>query len=479
VWDETSFHDVIHLIAPHADRTLFAGVRQVPPGHMLIASRFGVRVERYWDFDYPLTGAEDPVDPTDDHAAIVAFRETLDEAVRLRLHADVPVAVYLSGGLDSCALLGLAARHAPRPLTSFTLGFEHAAYDETEVAREMAAHAGATFTPVRVTAHDLAGAFEDAVCQAETVVRNPNAVAKYLLSRAVRDAGFKVVLTGEGSDEILAGYPSFRRDLVFAEEREPAARARRIAELGAQNEVSRGLTWPDADTNGLDSVAARLGFAPTFLEAFSTTAARLAGLLSTPYSARFTTRDAYAAFIDSLDVEGQLRGRHPVNQAMYVWSKGVLPNVILAILGDRMEMGHSIEGRVPMLDTHVVERARALPMHLKIRGATEKYILREAARDVLPPSVYRRQKHPFLAPPTAAASVGPLAELVQDTLRGPDLADLPFFDRRRVVALLDGLAGASAAERRSLDPLFLVLTSACFLQRRYALAGAPQLASYG
>ena len=122
----------------------------------------------------------------------------------------------------------------------------------------------------------------------------------------------------------------------------------------------------------------------------------------------------------------------PVHQSLYLWSKTVLPNYILMILGDRMEMAHSVEGRVPFLDHHVVELIRSMPVRQKIRGMTEKYVLRQAARPVITDTVYRRQKHPFLSPPATLNQDGRLNEIMQDTLRGPVMASVPFFDRRKV-----------------------------------------------
>src|SRR5262249_15225431 len=142
-------------------------------------------------------------------------REALDEAVRLRLRADVPVGCYLSGGLGSCAVLGPAAPPHAGPIRALTLTFHRADYDEGPIAPGMGDRARADFHPIPVSQSDLADHFLDAVVQAETLASNAHGVAKYLLSRAVREAGYKVVLTGEGSDEILAGYPHFRRDMLL------------------------------------------------------------------------------------------------------------------------------------------------------------------------------------------------------------------------------------------------------------------------
>jgi asparagine synthase (glutamine-hydrolysing) len=210
-----------------------------------------------------------------------------------------------------------------------------------------------------------------------------------------------------------------------------------------------------------------LGFVPSWLEAHATLATRLCALFAADFAAEFAGRDPYRAFLDGLDVAGQLAGREPVNQSLYLWSKSGLPNYILAVLGDRMEMAHSVEGRVPFLDHHVVELVRDLPMAQKIRGMTEKYVLREAARPVLSATVCRRQKHPFAAPPAALAPGERLYELMQETLRGPVMASLPFYERAKVVALLDDLPALDADARAALDPVLTILLSACCLHQRY------------
>ncbi len=158
-----------------------------------------------------------------------------------------------------------------------------------------------------------------------------------------------------------------------------------------------------------------------------------------------------------------------LNQSLYLWSKTMLPAYVLTVLGDRMEMAHSVEGRLPFLDHHVAQLARDLPISQKIRGITEKYVLREAARPVLTATVYERHKHPFLTPPSALSPGERLHELVQETLRGSTLASLPFYDRKKVVALLDGLPSLSDDARIAFEPILMILLSACCLHERYKL----------
>jgi asparagine synthase (glutamine-hydrolysing) len=176
-------------------------------------------------------------------------------------------------------------------------------------------------------------------------------------------------------------------------------------------------------------------------------------------------------------VAGQLAGRAPVNQSLYLWSKAALPSYILAVLGDRMEMAHSVEGRVPFLDHKVVEVLCAQPVHQKIHGMTEKYVLREAVHDVITDTVYKRQKHPFLSPPATLNPKEKFSALVNDTLRGSSLASIPFFDQRKVVALLDSLHNMDEGARVANDPVLMILTSACVLQERFRLGSGTQTES--
>ena len=469
-WDHEYFYQ--HATGPALnDRTLFAGVHQVPPGHYLIATQNSCQIRRYWDFNYP-TAAQLATDRRDDASYIDEFRQVLDDAVRLRMRADVPVGCYLSGGLDSCAVLGLASVHARQPIHAFTLSFDQAAYDESAIAEEMARHAGAHFYPIPIHQSDLADHFSDAIWHAEGLCYNGHGISKYLLSRAVRDAGYKVVFTGEGSDEILGGYAHFRRDMLVhnPEGQDPQEVARLLAELESSNSVSRGLLLPSGDSIPVDSIRRVLGFVPTWMEIAATMASKRLSIMAPDHRAHFAGRDSARAFLNQIDVPSQLAGRDPLNQALYLWSQSFLPNYILVLLGDRMEMAHSIEGRVPFLDHHVIECLRRIPVALKIRGMTEKYLLREATRHVLTDTVYRRQKHPFLSPPVTTLPGERFHQLLQDTLRGPTLTALPFFDPKKVIALLDRLPTMTDGDRVAWDPLFMSVLSACVLQERFQLA---------
>ena len=467
-WDAESVYHAVEFGA-HPVRTLFDNVFQVPPGHYLLATDKHVHLKQYWDFNYPQTDHQALERSDADYAA--EFRHALEEAVRIRLRADVPVGCYLSGGLDSCAVLGLAAKHHPEPIRAFTLTFDHGDYDEEAEAKEMAAKVGAEFYPIPIRQDDLADHFSDAIFQSETFCFNAHGVAKYLLSRAVRNAGYKVVVTGEGSDEILGGYAHFRRDMLLYNQngQDPATIQSLLRDLEELNPVSRGLLLPDGEAKPLENVKRLLGFVPSWIETFSARSLKTQELFSSEFGTMIGTRHSYQPLFSDLDVRGQLIGRDPVHQSLYLWSKTVLPGYVLIMLGDRMEMAHSVEGRVPFLDHHVVEVIRSQPVAQKIRGMTEKFVLREAVRDLITDTVYRRQKHPFLSPPATLNPKKKLSTFVEDTLRSPVLGSIPFFDQRKVIALLDGLDGMAEGSRITHDQILMTLVSACVLQDRFHL----------
>ncbi|MGA2795313.1 MAG: asparagine synthase (glutamine-hydrolyzing) [Roseiarcus sp.] len=430
-WDHAAVHRRLTLMNL-CDETLFQGVRQVPPGHYLLVSRSGARLFRYWDLDYPRE--DEPQLGLDFPAQVARVRELLIESVRLRLRSDVPVGCYLSGGVDSCAVLGIASRLSAKPLAAFTISFEQENLDEAAVAQEMAKHAGATFHCFRVNGDVRADYLVDAVAQNENLMLM-NGVAKYVLSEKVRDLGYKVVLTGEGSDEIFGGYREFHVDKLrhhggTIEEWREVAPGRQRAPPGSAPVLPH-----------FKKIYNRIGFVPAWIRAWWMRARKTQEILAADFLAATGKADVCQAFLDSIDIAGQLAGRPRLHQSMYLWTKLVFPSVMLGSLGDRSEMGHSIEGRLPMLDAELVEFVKRLPVDSKISGATEKHVLREAARPFVTRQVYERRKHAFRAPPGVPDRT---RDVVQDILRSEALQALPFFDVGAVRRSLDAVNDPAA-----------------------------------
>lgn len=462
-WDEESVFRQLFLCVPE-DRSLFRDVRQVPPGHYLVATADSVRVSSYWDADYPRGDAGGS--RLTRQECVSRVRDLLGEAVRLRMRADVPVGFLLSGGLDSSSVLGMAAARAGGPAAAFTIAFGHADYDESAEARQTAEQLGADFRPVPVSEADVADHFAASVWSGEMVQYNAHGTARYLLSRAVRRAGYRVVLAGEGADELFAGYgfcqaarlsgapgrflPRWLR-LLFRLCR-PANPTERL--------VGRTSPW-------LARLVRVLDFPREMVAYLAEALAGLRSVLAADFLARFAGRDPYREFYQGISAGGKLRGRHPVKQILYLWLKSIFVNYILA--ADRLDMSHGVEVRLPFLDHRLFEYTRNIPAALLAAGTREKAILREAARPFIPARVYGRPKRPFLAPPSTLSPGNKLYHFLQDVLRGPMTKAVPFLDRAAVLTLLDRLPSLDDKARAAFDPLLMMMASLCVLQDRYRL----------
>ncbi len=456
-WDHAALFQASSLQYPLPGRTLFRGISQLPPGHYLLAWPGGVSVHRYWDMDYPASQTREPA------RAELTLLERTGDAVRVRLRADVPVAFQLSGGIDSSAVVALAARELGAGLPCFTVGFDEAdrdqaGYDEAELAAEVARHVGARHHVIRVGGDDIARHFEASVTAGEGLAINGHITAKYMLSRAIREAGYKVVLTGEGADEVLCGYAHLRQDLRGSP-----------SHLESTNRAQVGIMLPGGASLSLSAVEERLGFVPTWLLAKGSLGHRIRGVLREEWMRSEERPDPFAELVDAVDVAGQLKGRERPLQSIYLWSKLALEGYILRTLGDGMEMAHSIEGRLPFLDHELFAWLKDLPLSLKIRGGTEKHVLREAMRPLLPASVVSREKHPFLAPPHLGSGNPAMRALLFDTLGSSAARSLPFFDLAKVRAIAER-AQEARAERTALDPVLFFFLSACALHEHLHLS---------
>ncbi|MDF5729619.1 MAG: asparagine synthase (glutamine-hydrolyzing) [Rhizonema sp. PD38] len=456
-WDQESFFQQLFLYV-NQDRTLFEGVYQVPPGHYLLATRHDIQLIRYWDLDYPRTDELNPHYTNTEY--IEQIRYKLEEAVKIRLRADVPVGSFLSGGLDSSAVLGIAAKYSSEPIRAFTVTFNNAGYDEEAIARETATLVGSDFQPIRLNQSDFSDHIANVIWHAETLDTNSRGVARYLQSRVVHDSGYKVVLSGDGSDEIFAGYGYVKQDLRLNHAKQ------NLGETLGKNLMTR-TSSPNTTPAFLASVQRTLGFVPSWLKNVAVDRAFFPILLAPDYAAKFAEQDVYNLFLDQFDLPGQLVGREPIIQSLYLWSKSILPNY--SLFAERLEMAHAVEIRIPFLDHHFFELVRQIPVSLLTYGIQEKYVLREAARPFLTNTVYTRPKHPFTAPPATLTTNNRLYQLMQDSFRSSVMASVPFFDQTLIIALLDRLSAMTERQRIALDSTLLMLLSTCILHSRYHL----------
>ncbi|HEY75937.1 MAG TPA: asparagine synthase (glutamine-hydrolyzing) [Thermoflexia bacterium] len=418
--------------APLAPRTVFQGIRELPPGHYMRVRADSHTVTRYWGLSFPEAGHEDPMGMEE---AAARLRDLLADATRLRLRADVPVGSYLSGGLDSTLIAALIRHHVPDTLCTFSIAFQEAAFDERPYQEIATAFLRTAHRRTECTNADIGTVFPEVVWHAEAPLLRTSPAPMFLLSRLVHESGIKVVLTGEGADEFLGGYNIFKEDKVrrfWARQPDSAWRPLLlhrlypyVADLSRGGDAflraffRRGLT--EVDQPGY-----------SHLIRWRNTRS-LHRLFSAALREALGEYDPVGEFLSTLD--GLLPRWSPLAQAQYLEVATFMSPYLLSSQGDRMMAANSVEGRFPFLDHRVVEFAARLPSHLKIRGLQEKYILRKSAQGLLPPEVWQRRKQPYRAP-IHPAFFDPPPDYVEAMLSPESIREAGLFDPEAVAQLV-------------------------------------------
>lgn len=471
------YHQLMQTIVPGT--TAFSGVHQVKPGHVLsIQRRDGrLRIDEkcYWDMPFPEQDARGKM--ADQQEYIDAVREQLIEAVQLRLEADVPVGCYLSGGIDSCSIVGLSAASTQGSVKSFTIGFDSADYDETPIATEMAESVGAEQDILRLNADHLYDHFEETLWHTERTIYNTLGVAKLLMSRRVNQVGYKVVLTGEGSDELFGGYPAFRRDMFLHGLDHLSAEERREWEgvLNENNKLFKGAMLAEQNVED-PALTDKIGFTPSCLQPWLASSQYVPDLLHPEHRRTLQGYSPGAAIADTFNADA-LHNRHPLDRAQYVWIKTMLEGQILTWGGDRVDMANSMEARPPFLDHHLAEYAATLPPSMRIHGRTEKYVLREAMKGLLPETLYRREKFAFMAPPahTDPKKWAAMRSLASRHLSPERIKETGLLDPQGVDALfrLHESSDTSAATQTKLDAVINHLIGVQVMHQHFVADDIP------
>lgn len=377
-----------------APTTVFEGVLSLPAGHLLVLEDGSANLRRYWDWSFPQNGAA--ARPIEDEAR--ELRELLVDSVRLQLRADVPVGAYLSGGLDSSIVTTLIKHFTDTPLRTFSLTFEDGEFDESGFQAELVRYLGTHHTAVHCTRADIGAAFPRAIWHAETPIVRTAPTPLMLLSERVRAEGYKVVLTGEGADEVFAGYDLFREAKVrrfWGRSPQSAWRPRLLERLYPYLKHSpvagRAFTQSFFGQGIGDMQSPWFAHMPRWQ-----TTQRLWQFLAPEVRAAVAAADPVAAMASQLPPE-QSRWA-PLSRDQYVEAHTLLSGYLLASQGDRMAMANSVEGRFPFLDHRVIEFANALPPGHKLRVLQEKFVLKEAVRGLLPERIRARSKQPYRAP---------------------------------------------------------------------------------
>ena len=469
-WDMSSLAAACHHQYVDPRRTLFEGVATLEPGCVATFAISGqgvgpTRTERYWDMDL---GPAPPGDSDESADWPARVRDTLERAVAERQQGSASITAYLSGGLDSSAVVALAADHLQETYgVSFVEDTPGGGYDESARARQVADWLGLTHHEVRLGADDLVEALPEAVWFAEGLCINAHLPAKFLLSRAVAAGGHRVVLTGEGADELLMGYPHLEQDLRTYRAAAQPWRARDETALGVMVAEDDAPSWP------LGPVAERLGFVPSWVRAKAQLGHRVGALVAPAHQPRLRAR-SMAELIDGAPAPAGFDRWHPVARSSYLWSKHALAGYILRTLGDGTEMAHSLEGRTPFLDGRLWEACQGMPVDgARIRGDVEKWALREAVRGRLPDAIVARKKHPFLSPPISAFASGMARELLGDLVGSRSSQGMGWWDRGALEATIEALPEMSPVELQRIEPALMTVLSSLLLHRRFRMEFRP------
>jgi asparagine synthase (glutamine-hydrolysing) len=416
-----------------APRTPFAGIEQLPPGHLATYDSDGFRSRPYWHIEFPAKGHE-PGQDLDDNAA--GLRERLIEATRLRFErSDVPVGAYLSGGIDSSVTAAVIRNFTDVPLDTFSLRFTEAEFDEGGYQRLMAQRLGTHHQDIVVSARDIAEVFPDVVWHAESPILRAAPAPLFLLSRLVRQSGYKVVVTGEGADEVLGGYDLYREARV----RDFWARDPKSSRRGRAVE----LLYPWMTRNPSQTPAFARGFFGMGLDPSDTAMSHRPRWNSTS-ALRTMLTAGLRAELDARPLPDRAKAMPPTSaswdplaRAQWLEMTMLLPGYILASQGDRMLMANSVEGRFPFLDPNVVEFANALPARHKLFGLDEKFLLKYAFADLIPDEILIRPKQPYRAPDAASFFAAGSPDWLDDVLSPSALLAAGVFEPSQIAGLVE------------------------------------------
>jgi asparagine synthase (glutamine-hydrolysing) len=417
--------------------TLFRGIYRLRPGHVLVFERGAATTRQWWDV--PVGRDDNPeIRRLDDREAVEQFRGKLEDAVRTRLMADVPLGMFLSGGLDSSAVAALMAQMIDRPLQTFSVAFSQRAFSELEYARQVVDAIHAEPHEVVIDDSDFFGALPRLIWHEDEPLAHPSSVPLHFVSRLAAEH-VKVVLTGEGSDELLAGYGKYPRALANWHAGRFWGLAPDPIRQFVQDTVVPRLP------GRVGRYARRSFFAmprtpeAVFFDNFAAVGLRRQAALLDPRLAGLATPDAYASSRAYFD---QPNGHSTtLDRLLYADLKTYL--VELLMKQDQMSMAASIESRVPFLDHHLVEFAAALAPRMKLRGFTTKWVLREAVKTLLPADILSRRKMGFPVP-FALWMRGAGAELARDVLLDSRARQRGITSPSAVAALIDGHASGMA-----------------------------------
>ncbi|MGQ9647780.1 MAG: asparagine synthase (glutamine-hydrolyzing) [Thermodesulfobacteriota bacterium] len=436
ILDFQCLSDIFTCWAPLGAHTPFQGIHQLLPGHYALFSREGMVTHRYWRLSFSESNMDSnrPL-----NGWVEELNHLLYDATRIRLRADVPVGAYLSGGLDSTYITTLVKRSFDNKLCTFSVSFSDSRFDETSYQEKAVRSLQTDHQAIRCTEKDIGEVFPQVVWHTEAPLLRTAPAPLLMLSGLVRENRYKVVLTGEGSDEIFAGYDIFKED--------------RVRRFWARNPESRlrpkllGKLYPDI-FHQEDSRSA------AFLECFFRRGLNEVNAPNYSHMIRWENGNFIKAFFSDewhermgqgdgfvkrfvLTLPEDFTEWDPLSKAQYTEISIFLSNYLLSSQGDRVAMAHSVEGRFPFLDYRVVEFACRVPPKYRLNGLKDKFILRKAAQNLIPMELANRPKQPYRAPISRCFLGNHRPDYVSELLSGDALRQAGYFSPGKVTRLIE------------------------------------------
>lgn len=449
--NESNLADVFTYWATLPGETVFSNINEVPEGCYLKYDGNNISVVKYWDHDYkPYQYGH--IFSMEEWGK--RFKETLIESIQIRLRADVPVGAYLSGGLDSSAIVALIRKHCTNNLRTFSIEFDDGNFDESSYQRQMIDKYNLDHTSFRCSSADIVDNLPKAIWHIEKPILRSAPVPMMILSKHVRESGYKVVLTGEGADEGLAGYDIFRENAIRRYALAHPNDRQALVDMGSQT-----YTWMKKSPQTIEA----------FLNMFLMATDDISPIFS--HLPRWRATGAVRQFFSQETLRacdyGNIREwceRHAPNTqndlqlAQYLEYHTLLSGYLLSSQGDRVGMANSIEGRFPFLDHKLVELCDKMPIGYKLSGMNEKAILKHVMKGLIPDSIVERKKQPYRAP-DAKAFIDNMPDYANDLLDLPQILRYNIFDPRKVAFLLKKLASGKEITFRDNTAFMGILTT--------------------
>ncbi len=436
--DPISLTQVFTFWSTITPRTIFKGIYELPPGHFIRISAKKTIIKPFWSLTYPVDKDGYFKGSADDAAA--ELETLLTDAVRIRLRADVQVAAYLSGGLDSSATTALIKKVAPETLQTFSIGFQDSEFDETSYQQEVSKYLGTRHTAFTCTHQDIGNFFPDVVWHSEIPVLRTAPVPMYCLSKKVRENNIKVVITGEGADEMLAGYDIFKEGIIREFwSRDPDSKYRPL--------LLQKLYPYLAQFQGRNKNMLKFFYGYQLQDTDSPFYSHILRWKNTSGIHNFFSNDIKSA-LDGHDLYEEARKLLPegfdrydrLGKAQWLETVIFMSSYLLSSQGDRVSMANSVEGRYPFLDYRIIEFAATLPSDYKMHGLNEKFILKRMMKNRLPESVLKRPKQAYRAPISRSFLSSPARDYVFDLLSEKEINKSGLFSYPVVERLLQKIS---------------------------------------